>query len=212
MRHWSVTRVVYLAIPDELRSEFCSALTNSKTLTFDSAQVVAQRLSNWAASTDSLIWHSITNPMSTSFVFVAGCSQSGSRERELELNRRSLKAKMAYIEVGILAVVGIVVVAAIPAIGAENIRLHFDVYKNGAQLATPTVAVEDSKTGSFQLADATISFTPSRLDANKVAVAFDVESGERKLTPRLVLLDQEIGSVAWNSVSGSFEIRVSSLR
>jgi hypothetical protein len=60
---------------------------------------------------------------------------------------------------------GLVVVwaCAIAAISAqENIRLHFELYKNGKQVATPAVTVKDSETGSVELKTWAMRTFPSR--------------------------------------------------
>ena len=98
--------------------------------------------------------------------------------------------------------------------GQENIRLHFEAYRNGAQIAAPTVMLQNAETGSLKLEGAIVSFTPRRIDAQKVAVAFEVVAGEKTFKPRLVLLNQAPGSLSWKSASGSdsFEIRVSAVQ
>ena len=69
---------------------------------------------------------------------------------------------------------GLVVVwfCAVASIAAqENIRLHFEVYKNGKQVGAPAVTVKNSETGSVELGNmgnAKISFTPTRTDREKV--------------------------------------------
>jgi hypothetical protein len=95
----------------------------------------------------------------------------------------------------------------------ENIRLRFDVYKNGSQIASPTMVVKDKETGSMKVDGvADLSFTPSRIDANKIAVALDVVSGDMTAKPRLVLLNQESVSLSWKSATDSFEILIAAVR
>jgi hypothetical protein len=98
--------------------------------------------------------------------------------------------------------------------GQENIRLHFEAYKNRTQIASPTVTVQNAETGSLKLETATVSFTPRRIDAQKIAVDFELVAGEKAFKPRLVLLNRASGSVSWKLVSGSdsFEIRVSAVQ
>jgi hypothetical protein len=90
----------------------------------------------------------------------------------------------------------------------ENIRLHFELYKNGKQVATPAVTVKNSETGSLNLgnmANAKVSLTPSRIDAQKIGVAFEMLTGGNTLKPRVVLLK---GWVSWKSGSDSFDLRL----
>jgi hypothetical protein len=93
----------------------------------------------------------------------------------------------------------------------ENIRVHFEVYKNGKQVATPAVAVKNSEIGSLNLGtmgNAKVSFSPSRIDAQKIGVAFEIVTGGKTLKPHVVLVKQESGWVSWKSGSDSFDVRL----
>jgi hypothetical protein len=106
--------------------------------------------------------------------------------------------------------VGFLLVVA-PLTAQENIRLHFELYRNGKQFATPAVTVKNSDTGSLDLtamANAKLSVTPSRIDAQRIGVAFEIVTGEKTLKPRVVLINGESGWVSWRSGSDSFDVRV----
>jgi hypothetical protein len=107
-----------------------------------------------------------------------------------------------------LAVLCICAVA--PAAAQENIRLHFELYKNGKQVGFPAVTVKNSETGSVALGkmgNAKVSFTPTRIDAQKIGVAFEIVMGRTTLKPRVVLIKGESGWVSWKSGSDSFDVR-----
>jgi hypothetical protein len=109
---------------------------------------------------------------------------------------------------------GLVVVwfCAVASIAAEeNIRLHFEVYKNGKQVGAPAVTVKNSETGSVELGNmgnAKISFTPTRTDREKIGVAFVIATGRDTFKPHVTLLRGESGWVSWKSDSDSFDVRV----
>jgi hypothetical protein len=113
-----------------------------------------------------------------------------------------------------IAVLGFVLgslVAVAQVAAQENIRLHFELFKNGKPFGAPTVTVKSGETGSLELGNigsAKLSFTPSRIDAQKIAVAFEVVTGEKTLKPRVVLLSLEPGQVSLKSSSDSFDVRV----
>jgi hypothetical protein len=93
----------------------------------------------------------------------------------------------------------------------DNIRLHFELYKNGKQVAAPAVTVKNSNTGSLDLAtiaNAKVSVIPTRIDAQKIGVAFVIVAGGQTLKPHVTLLKGESGWVSWKSDSDSFDVRV----
>ena len=93
----------------------------------------------------------------------------------------------------------------------ENIRLHFELYKNGKQFGAPAVTVRDSEAGSLELGNmgnAKVSFTPTRIDTQKIGVAFVIAAGRDTLKPHVTLLKGESGWVSWKSGSDSLDVRV----
>jgi len=115
----------------------------------------------------------------------------------------------------LLLVVAATSLAGSSLVAQETIRLQFELYRNGSLLAKPVVTVQDKEAGSLAMDGvAQLSFTPTRVATDKIAVAFDVVFGDKKFQPRIVLLDQEPGSLSWKSTSGtdSFEVRVTHLR
>ncbi|HEX7793029.1 MAG TPA: hypothetical protein VF456_01700 [Vicinamibacterales bacterium] len=101
--------------------------------------------------------------------------------------------------------------AVAPAAAQENIRLHFELYKNGKQVGTPAVTVKNSETGSVELGNmgnAKLSFTPTRTDREKIGIAFVIATGRNTLKPHVTLLRGESGWVSWKSGSDSFDVRV----
>lgn len=101
------------------------------------------------------------------------------------------------------------------AVAQEAVRLQFELYKNDSIVGRPSVTVHEKETGTLTLENvAQLSFTPSRIDAEKIAIAFNVIAGEKSFRPRLVLQGQQAGSISWKSATGadSFELRVSSVR
>ena len=70
----------------------------------------------------------------------------------------------------------------------ENLRFRFEVLKNGSQIAAPMVTVQEKQTGSVAVEEvATISFTPSRVDGDRISLTLEVISADKTLKPRLVL-------------------------
>lgn len=101
--------------------------------------------------------------------------------------------------------------AAAPA----GIRLRFEISKNGSPVANPVVAVADNGTAILSVDNVgKLSITPSRVDAEQIAVTFDIASDGQNLKPRLVLRNQEPGTISWKSTSGedAFDLRAVSLR
>jgi hypothetical protein len=107
-----------------------------------------------------------------------------------------------------LAVLCICAVASAQA--QENIRLHFELYKNRKQVATPSATVKNAETGSLDLGNlgsAKVSFTPRRIDSDRIGVAFEILDRKQTLKPHVVLLKGESGWVSWKSGSDSFDVR-----
>jgi hypothetical protein len=96
----------------------------------------------------------------------------------------------------------------------ESIRLQFEVVKNGSTVATPEVTVTPGSAGSIDVASVgTFRFTPT-FRGSDVAIDFDIASGGKRLQPRLVIGQDEPGSLSWTSVTRaeSFKVTVSWIR
>jgi hypothetical protein len=52
-----------------------------------------------------------------------------------------------------------------------------------------------------------VSFTPTRIDAQEIGVAFEIVTGRTTLKPRVVLVKGESGWVSWTSSADSFDLR-----
>jgi hypothetical protein len=112
---------------------------------------------------------------------------------------------------GLFGVVLAFLCAVVSVTAQANIRLHFELYKNGKQFGTPAVTVKDSETGSLELGNmgnAKVSFTPSGIDAQRIGVAFKIVTGGKTFTPRVVVLKYESGWVSWKSGSDALDVRV----
>ena len=110
----------------------------------------------------------------------------------------------------VLTLVGVASVVA-----QERIQLQFELLKNGVTIAAPIVTVNDNATGSLKFDGVdTLSFTPSRMDSDKIALSFDVAMRDQTIKPHIVLRNREPGGVAWTSSANAdtFELRVSVLR
>jgi hypothetical protein len=102
--------------------------------------------------------------------------------------------------------------ASVPVSAQEQIRLKLEIFRNGNEIAAPTVGAVDEQTGSVTVENASLSFTPHRVDPDKVAVSFEIATDGKILKPRIILRGQELGTLSWKVASDSFEIRVAAIR
>jgi hypothetical protein len=104
-----------------------------------------------------------------------------------------------------LWVPALLVFAGISVATAQNsIRLRFELYQNGTQVGNPEVSVKSGTAGSLGMTgNGTIAFTATFRDSDSASIAFDIDSGGRHLTPRLVLRRNDPGSVSWSSTDGN---------
>jgi hypothetical protein len=98
-----------------------------------------------------------------------------------------------------------------PLLAQDIIRLQVEMYRNGSQVAVPTISVVENQTGSVKSDGVTVSLLPTRLDSQHLSVNLEVAEGSKTLRPRLVLNGQETASVKWTDTD-SFELRISELR
>ena len=99
-----------------------------------------------------------------------------------------------------------------PLIAAPgDLKLQFEIYKNGTLIGNPMLTVEDGGTASMSLPNVVdMSFTPSRLaqDQDKVVLVFELTAAGKTIRPRIVLLKEEQGVLSWKPASDSIELRV----
>lgn len=111
----------------------------------------------------------------------------------------------------------LVLLALAPVVGIslgaqESIRLQFEIYRNGSLVGSPTVTGRDGTSASMSVDSGfDLTFTATRIAEDKVSVAFEIALDDKSIRPRVVLLNQEQGTISWKSASGSdsFEVRVS---
>jgi hypothetical protein len=111
----------------------------------------------------------------------------------------------------LMVVVAAVVLVTLSTQAQEPISLNFEVLKAGSLVARPSVSVNDGETGSLSFdGGPTIRFTPRRVATDKVSVAFEIERGGKTVKPRLILLNQEQGTLSFAAQDGAtpFELRV----
>ena len=101
------------------------------------------------------------------------------------------------------------------ATAPSTIRLRFELYRNGSLVGSPALSVAsgDAARLAFDGA-ATITFTPASLGSDNVSIDFDIDSGGRRLRPRLVIGADAPGSVTWSSAGGrdTFTLTIAWLR
>lgn len=113
----------------------------------------------------------------------------------------------------ILLVALAILVLSLQASAQESVRLHIEVYKNGTQVAAPTVSAAEDQRASISLPGVgLVTVSPKRLDGERTAVAIEVVSGEKTMKPGLILVGTEPASVTWQASSDSFEIRIAVVR
>jgi hypothetical protein len=111
-----------------------------------------------------------------------------------------------------LSLVLVGALASVPVSAQEQIRLKLEIFRNGNEIAAPTIGVVDRQTGAVTVENASLSFTPHRIDPDKVAVSFEIAADGKILTPRITLRGQELGTLSWKVASDLFEIRVAAIR
>ena len=91
-----------------------------------------------------------------------------------------------------------------------TIRLKFEVYRDGSLVAKPQFQVADKAAATLSIDGlATVTFTPTRIDAERIAVAFEIAAGGQPFSPRVVLRNREPGTISWKSLSNeNVEMRV----
>jgi hypothetical protein len=100
-----------------------------------------------------------------------------------------------------LTVLVLLTSAAVPAV-TNSVRLHFDMYRNGALVADPELSVSSGTSGRLEFQDiGTISFTPTFRDSDTIAIEFDIHSGGRHLGPSLVIGRGGRGLASWSSTT-----------
>jgi hypothetical protein len=99
-----------------------------------------------------------------------------------------------------LVLLGFVCSIGMPsALAQESIGLRFEVVRSGSILAKPEVSVQSGSAGEIQVEGlGRFAFTPTVRGSN-LAVAFDIESGEKHLEPQLVINKDVPGSLSWKS-------------
>jgi hypothetical protein len=97
-----------------------------------------------------------------------------------------------------------------PLIAAPgDLKLQFEIYKNGTLIGNPMLTVEDGGTASMSLPNVVdMVFTPSRIAQDKVAIVFELTAAGKAIRPRIVLLKEEQGVLSWKPASDSIELRV----
>lgn len=102
---------------------------------------------------------------------------------------------------------------SIPVSAQDTFRLQIQVYKNGTQVAAPTISATEDQTASLNLAGVgSVTLSPKRLDAERTAVALEVVSEGQTIKPRLVLRGTEPGTVTWQASREAFEVRIAVVR
>ena len=110
-----------------------------------------------------------------------------------------------------LAAVVVFACAALPRMtAAESIRLRFEVYKNGALIASPELAVAEKALGRLDVDSlGVVEFRPQKRTPDTLAVGFDIATGGRHLGP-CVTIKSTPASMSWKSDDGrtTYKIRV----
>ena len=108
------------------------------------------------------------------------------------------------------AVTFVVSVAALIA-APGDLKLQFEIYKNGTLIGTPVLTVQEGGKGSLSLPNIIdVSLTPTRTaqDQDTVAIAFELTAAGKTIRPRIVLLKEEQGVLSWKPASDLLELRV----
>jgi hypothetical protein len=106
----------------------------------------------------------------------------------------------------------VLVLSVEPLVAAPgDIKLQFEIFKNGTLIATPVLTVQEGGKGSLSLPNVIdVSLTPNRIaqDQDTVAIAFELTAAGKTIRPRMVLLKEERGVLSWKPASDSLELRV----
>jgi hypothetical protein len=96
-----------------------------------------------------------------------------------------------------------------PASAQDKIVLQVDLYKNGVSMASPQIALLNMSKGSlsFGAAGVTLSLTPDRVGADRVAIDIEVSSGGLASRAHLVTSSNEPQRFAWTSGPDNLEAR-----
>jgi hypothetical protein len=90
-----------------------------------------------------------------------------------------------------------------------DLKLQFEIYKNGTLVGTPMLTVQEGGRGSLSLPNfVDVTLTPTRIAQDKVAIVFELAAAGKTIRPRIVLLKEEHGVISWKPASDSIELRV----
>jgi hypothetical protein len=71
------------------------------------------------------------------------------------------------------------------------------------------ITVNEGGKGSISLPEfVDVSFTASRIAENRTAIAFEITAAGKTIRPRIILFNEEEGSLSWTPASDSLELRV----
>lgn len=89
------------------------------------------------------------------------------------------------------------------ATAPNTIRLRFELYRNGSLVGSPALSVASGDVARLTFdGAATITFTSAFRGSDNVSIDFDIDSGGRRLRPRLVIGADAPGSVSWSPTGG----------
>ena len=102
------------------------------------------------------------------------------------------------LSVAILVLVG-------SSVGAqESFTLDLQLFQDDTLIASPSVRSHDGETGSVHVADVfNFTFTPTRLDNDRLRVSFEIQDGPRTLRPQVVISQDEPGTVTWTRATSA---------
>lgn len=104
---------------------------------------------------------------------------------------------------------GVAVALGLTSAAQERHSLRFEILKNGTSVARPVLTVEDGAAGSLSLEGLDVTFTPTRMAADRLAIAFEATFDGKTIRPRLTLLKDEPGTITVKGpASDTFELRV----
>ena len=98
----------------------------------------------------------------------------------------------------------------VPLVAARSdLKLQFEIYKNGTLIGTPMLTVQEGVRGSLSLPNVVeVTLTPNRIAQDQVAIAFELTATGKTIRPRIVLLKDEQGVLSWKPASDLLELRV----
>jgi hypothetical protein len=105
-----------------------------------------------------------------------------------------------FLSVALLVLVG-------SSVGAqEPITLNLQLFQDEALIASPAVKVRNGETGSVTLPDVfNFTFTPTRLENDRISISFEIQDGPRTITPRVLISQDEPGSLKWTPANSADE-------